>query len=184
MGDDRRFAILASFVERNFPPSRFPTVADVAGGTGLLALELIRRGYRATVIDPRRSGLPGHIRKQERKAALKTGRLLRPTYMQADVCHADLSGFDLLVGLHPNEATEPIARLAKQKPVVLVPCCNKGFGIVSHGSPNATDTVRRIWQGLGVQWRETQLPMTGKNVVLWTKGDNDGLVSVVRGVPE
>jgi predicted RNA methylase len=49
---------LASFVQRNFPQTRFPRVADVAGGTGMLALELIRLGYSAVVVDPRRSGLP------------------------------------------------------------------------------------------------------------------------------
>lgn len=146
MGDRCRFAILASFIERNFPPSRFPRVADVAGGTGMLSLELLRLGYRATVIDPPRSGLPKGVRKQERKGALKSGRLLTPMFDNKPVGQADLSDFDLLVGLHPDEATEPLVYLAQQTPVVLVPCCNKGFGIASHGSPNATDTVRRIWQ--------------------------------------
>ena len=168
MGDDRRFSVLADFVRRNFPPERLPRVADVAGGTGLLTLELLRRGYKPVVIDPRRSGLPKSIRKQERKAALKTGKFLRPIFLNRPVGQADLADFDLLVGLHPDEATEPLAELAAEKPVVLVPCCNKGFGIASHGSPNATETVRRIWKRLRLDWRETLLPMTGKNVVLWT----------------
>lgn len=168
MGDDRRFEVLAEFVARNFPSARFPRVADVAGGTGMLSMELLRRSYSPTVIDPRRSGLPKRVRKQERKSALKTGRLLRPKFLNVEVVEADLSEFDLLVGLHPDEATEPLARLATQKPVVLVPCCNKGFGVMSHGSPNAADTVRRIWKSLGVPYRETLLPITGKNVVLWT----------------
>ena len=168
MGDKRRFSVLADFIVRNFPPSRFPAVADIAGGTGMLSLELLHRGYSTTVIDPRKSGLSHKVRKREKKRALKTGRLLQPTYIRSPICETDLSEFDLLIGLHPDEATEPIARAARERPVVLVPCCSKDFGITSHGSPNATETVRRIWRGMKINWRETLLPITGKNVVLWT----------------
>jgi hypothetical protein len=36
----------------------------------------------------------------------------------------DASYYDLVVGLHPDEATRAVAEAAVLRPVVLVPCCN------------------------------------------------------------
>lgn len=49
---DREDRALARFVARCFPARVYRRVADVAGGRGYLAMELARRGYRVTIIDP------------------------------------------------------------------------------------------------------------------------------------
>jgi hypothetical protein len=105
-GDPTRFRVLAAFVAAEFAgEARF--VADVAGGQGLLARELSKRhGFEVDVIDPR----PGKL----------TGVSRRPEIFRSEM--ADY--YDLIVGLHPDEATAEIAHAAACRPVVLVPCCN------------------------------------------------------------
>lgn len=160
MGDRRRFDLLAEFVAHNFPKSS--TVADVAGGMGYLSLALNERGYRPTVIDPRHSNLRRRDRCRVRPRWQRWVREFTP-YMAEQ--------FDVLVGLHPDGATESLVRSAVVRPVVIVPCCFYWKGIESHGvKKNVADVIRRVWRHMNVRWNEDQLPMNGKNLVLWTTG--------------
>jgi hypothetical protein len=82
-------------------------IADVAGGQGMLSKLLNKRyNYEAEVIDPagwRIKGVPG--RKEEFSPSM--------------------SGFyDVIVGLHPDEATRAVAEAANERPVLIIPCCN------------------------------------------------------------
>jgi hypothetical protein len=105
-GDPQRFDVLADYIAERFG-NRVKTVADVAGGQGLLARLLRKRGnYDCEVIDPRGWTLTGVRARQE-----EFDPAMAPYY-------------DLIVGLHPDEALRAVAQAALLRPVVLVPCCN------------------------------------------------------------
>jgi len=106
-GDPRRFDVVADLVMDRFNGKGVEYVADVAGGKGLLTRTLSKRGnFICELIDPRKTVLKG-IRH-------------RPEQFQAEM--ADY--YDLLIGLHPDEALREVARAALIRPVVLIPCCN------------------------------------------------------------
>jgi len=105
MGDGRRFTEYAAYIHRNFPRARL--VADVAGGAGRLNVALSRLGHDVTTHDP---------------AAPATARIrvVRALFT------VDTPGdFDLIVGLHPDAATDVIVVVAcaRRVPFVVVPCC-------------------------------------------------------------
>ena len=105
-GGPERFEVLAAFIADYFA-NTVEYIADVAGGQGMLSRVLNKRyNYRSEVIDPREFGLKG----VERRVA------------EYD---ASMAGYyDLVVGLHPDEATRPVAESALVRPVIIVPCCN------------------------------------------------------------
>ena len=105
-GDATRFDVLASFIYDRYGSS-IEYIADVAGGQGMLARILNKKyNYTCEVVDPRGwvlKGVPN--RKQEFDPALA------PYY-------------DLIVGLHPDEALRATAQAALIRPAILIPCCN------------------------------------------------------------
>jgi len=105
-GDPERLAVLADFIAQNYKV-KVQTIADVAGGQGMLCRILNKRyNFECEVIDPRGFTLVGVSgRAEEYKREL-----------------ADY--YDLIVGLHPDEATKELAYSALKKPVILIPCCN------------------------------------------------------------
>lgn len=124
MGDPRRFQVFAEFIARTFPHAQ--RIADVAGGHGLLSVELLLRGFEPVIIDPRKAdSLPRKTRKRLRKKALRTGVVPKLERVLAMIQEVDADQFDLIVGLHPDQATEPIVRAAtrRDKPFAVVPCC-------------------------------------------------------------
>lgn len=104
-GDPARFEIVADFIGQRFPAARY--VADVAGGQGMLARILAKRyGMDCDVIDPR-------------------GWTLKGVSSRAEEYSADLADYyDLVVGLHPDEALRPVVESARVRPTVVFPCCN------------------------------------------------------------
>ncbi len=104
-GDPERFEVAARFIAGRFPGARY--VADVAGGQGMLTRILRKRfGFEAEVIDPRGWALKGVPARAE-------------FYVPA---MADY--YDLVVGLHPDEALRSVVESAAQVTVLVVPCCN------------------------------------------------------------
>lgn len=105
-GDPNRFAILADFIYEYYG-RQIRYIADVAGGQGLLSRMLNKRyNYTSEVIDPRGHALVGvesQVKIFEPKMALF---------------------YDLVVGLHPDEATRVVAEAALFRPTILIPCCN------------------------------------------------------------
>ena len=160
MGDSRRFEILADFVQRNFPPPL--KIADVAGGQGYLGFILTQKGYDCTVIDPRKTDLS----KKERQLSRRKGIHFKRIRSKFNAGMAE--EFDLIIGLHPDEATEEICQAAKIKPVILIPCCKYWNGIENHGSLSMAETIRTFFKKNKIDWWETQLRMNGKNLVFVT----------------
>jgi len=161
VGDDRRFEVLAGFVQRNFPPPL--KIADAAGGQGNLSFILTQKGYDCTVIDPRKTNLS----KKERQISQRKGiqfKRIRSKF------HSEMADdYDLVIGLHPDQATEEICRAAQFKPTIIVPCCKYWDGIESHGSASLPDTIRKFFRRNKIEWWETLLKMNGKNLVFVTQ---------------
>ncbi|HGJ65148.1 TPA: hypothetical protein ENS27_07130, partial [bacterium] len=105
-GDTRRFEVVADFIIERFSEN-VKYIADVAGGQGLLTRILSKKGnFICELIDPRPIALKGINHRKEEFTA-------------------DMAGFyDLLIGLHPDEAMQELAKSALIKPVVMIPCCN------------------------------------------------------------
>jgi hypothetical protein len=100
-GDERRFQVMAE----RFPDAR--TAVDVAGGQGMLARLLTKQhNIACDVVDPR-------------------GWVLRGVTSRAEEYAASMADYyDVVVGLHPDEALRDVVRSAATRPVVVVPCCN------------------------------------------------------------
>lgn len=128
-------------------------MADVAGGrSGRLQDALRRRGFKSvTTIDPRRRTVDNRNARGIR--ALFTPEVAEP--------------FDLLVGLHPNEATDVIIVSAarRQIPFMVVPCCVKPTAVPFHGGDWEAHLVR-VAKGFGFRVERTLLPITGMNHVI------------------
>ena len=105
-GDPERFAVLADFIADRYWRS-VTYIADVAGGQGTLARILTKKyNYACEVIDPRVNVLKG---------------------VKGRACEFDVSlasYYDLIIGLHPDEATRAVAEAARIRPAIVVPCCN------------------------------------------------------------
>lgn len=97
---------MAAFVAERFPEARF--AADVAGGQGMLS-RLLYKHHNVTseVIDPRGWTLKGVASRPELYAA-----------EMADYY------YDVIIGLHPDQALRPVVESAVRVPVLVVPCCN------------------------------------------------------------
>lgn len=82
-------------------------VADVAGGQGMLS-RLLRKKYNfeCDVIDPREYGIIGVNRRIE--------------YYTPEMA----TFYDLIIGLHPDQALRPVVESAIYRPTIVVPCCN------------------------------------------------------------
>jgi hypothetical protein len=104
-GDPARFDVVATFIADRFPDARY--VADVAGGQGMLT-RILRKRFQleAEVVDPR-------------------GWTLKGVPARAERYHAGMADYyDLVVGLHPDEALRSVVESADRSAVLVVPCCN------------------------------------------------------------
>jgi len=104
-GDPDRFQVVADYVAARFPEVR--SAADIAGGQGMLARLLTKKhNIACDVIDPR-------------------GWVLRGVAARPETYVASMADYyDLIIGLHPDEALLEVVRSAEARPVVVVPCCN------------------------------------------------------------
>lgn len=96
----------AALIQREFPRSTYPEILDVAGGQGGLNLILTSLGYQTVTIDPKTQNRAVYHRKQ----------MFTLNYPFST---------SLIVGLHPDAATEIIIRQAANHgiPFAIVPCC-------------------------------------------------------------
>lgn len=159
MGDNNRAVLFASWITKQFPRCR--TVLDVAGGGGHLAMHLSAYGYDVTLIDPKaRLRLPSS---KFRRAARRVRVIRKPL-------SGDAPAADLIVGMHPDEATQLIVELARDRRMcfAVVPCCVM---------PQGSHSLEKMSEGRWCEWlqriarplatRSTTLGMRGRNTVIW-----------------
>lgn len=156
MGDERRGILFAQWVVKQFPKANW--ILDVAGGKGQVARKLANKKRHVHVIDAK---------------PRFHGRLHPMVSYQAGWFDEDSKfniKFDLVVGMHPDEATGEIIRYAtKHKiPFAVVPCCIKGRD--SKNISKFSEWVKRlIWlaNSRGYSAMTGQLKMAGKSLVLY-----------------
>lgn len=148
MGDSRRNEIFANFIVRNFPKAK--RILVVADGKGELAA-LLTKKYIVKVIEARP------------RQTIKRKRL---TYKKGWFDTSYEVTEDLIVGMHPDEATAEIVKSARKykKKFAIVPCCIKG--IEAHGVRGFTEWVKKLMK-LGKPCRHSILKFSGKNIVIW-----------------
>ncbi|MBI4158489.1 MAG: hypothetical protein HY505_02640 [Candidatus Yanofskybacteria bacterium] len=104
-GDPKRFEVITDFVISKYG-KKIKYIADVAGGRGMLTRMLNKKNYEAEVVDPRGWALKGvPTREEEFNSEM-----------------ADY--YDLIIGLHPDEATRAVVESAKVSLTLIIPCCN------------------------------------------------------------
>lgn len=105
-GSVDRFEEVAEFIHDRFGNS-IKYIADVAGGQGMLSRILNKKyNYESEVIDPRHYQVVG-VQNRETEY------------------YSSMAGYyDLIVGLHPDEAVREVVESSLEKPVLVIPCCN------------------------------------------------------------
>lgn len=150
MGDTRRFDAFGDFVGRNWP-DRMLRIADVAGGKGGLHAALYQRGYPNVVtFDKRRN----------------RANPARSHYRYGWFDESVTEPFDLILGMHPDEATDVAMAYALERglPYAVVPCCVKPM-VWPFGGHEYGDWLSHLARKGGS--RQAALPITGRNVVLF-----------------
>jgi hypothetical protein len=150
-GDPVRFPVVAEFISEHFP-RKVRLVADVAGGQGMLARLLRKRlNLEAEVIDPRghrMKNVPGH---------------------EAPFFAETASYYDLVVGLHPDQATQAIVKSALVTRTLIVPCCNFWDRSQRLGTPALLDAIEAFYRRHGVSYERVELAFAKpKNIAFVT----------------
>lgn len=155
MGDHRRFEEITKFVQRNYK-SRL-NILDVAGGCGELSILLSRIGNTTTIVDP----CIWLSKKDKLQYNIKT---IKSKFNMS----FDISEYDLVIGLHPDGATEYIIKQCVQcdKSFVVVPCC-----IIPQFTKMKYDfnSWLKYLKSMSSRIVECQLPFAGKNIVLFLR---------------
>ena len=147
-GDTRRFEVVADFIIERFS-GKAQYVADVAGGKGVLTRILSKKGnFVCELIDPRPIALKGINHRREEFTA-------------------DMADFyDLLVGLHPDEALQELAKAALIKPVAMIPCCNF-WGEEKLGTEELLLAIENFYEQNSVRSERVVLDFKGpKNIAI------------------
>lgn len=147
-GSPERFQVVAEFIDERYG-NAVHFIADVAGGQGMLARILRKHyNYEAEVVDPRGwtlKNVPGRVEE------------FSPTMA---------SYYDLIVGLHPDEATRAVAAAALVRPTILIPCCNF-WAEEKLGRDALVDAIADYYRAHRVRFERIVFPFKGpKNVGL------------------
>jgi len=153
MGDPARFAAFADAIQDRWP-DRDLRIADVAGGKGALRAELYTRGYRRVkVVDRRR------------------GKTHRDHYLYGRFTDHYPDAFQVVVGMHPDQATDQIVAYATRRrvPFAVVPCCVMPSAFAFDGPRHRSAWVRHLAEvaaGRRFDVVERELPIWGANRLL------------------
>jgi len=145
-GDPTRFEVVAEFIYNRYGKS-IHYIADVAGGQGMLCRILRKKyNYECEVIDPRGwtlRGVPGRA---------------------VELDPSEAAYYDLIVGLHPDEATRAVARAALIRPVILIPCCNF-WSDEKLGRDELIEAIESYYQEHGIRFERVTFSFRGpKNI--------------------
>ena len=152
-------------------------ILDIAGGKGLLSMELARTVRSAcTVVDPLIRKRP-NMKHLEKMQAPLPKFVTEPFYNNEETVQSSMAtSSTLLVGLHPDECTEDILDVALTcgKSVAIVPCCvfpslfpcrrlNNGQAVTLYN-----DFLDYLLEK-DSRLQRAELPMDGKNQVIYLK---------------
>ena len=140
----QRARIFAQWIVNKFGLERLKKghILDIAGGKGDLAFELaLKYDLQCIVIDPRGVAFQSK-RKYQRKMLKKKKATASSLYQSMEEefnrgffeKHEELSNkISLVLGLHPDQATEPLidTALAFDLPFAVIPCC-----VFAHENPH------------------------------------------------
>merc|ERR1719239_1051189 len=153
-------------------------ILDIGGGRGDLAFELAtRHGLDCAVVDPR----PSKLRRWQASYQRKHPEARIPKHYQAlftpDFLEAQdirLTSVKLIVGLHPDEATEPIVEtaLALDLPFAVIPCCVFAASfplrrLKDGSSPSSYEEFLTYLKEKDERTEEERLSFLGKNTVIF-----------------
>jgi len=147
-GDAKRFEVMADYIAWRYGQGvRY--IADVAGGQGMLTRILCKKyNYQAEVVDPR-------------------GWVLRGVeHREGEFDPAMAAYYDLIVGLHPDEALRAVAQAALVRPTIVVPCCNF-WSAEKLGRDALVDAIGDYYRAHGVRYERVTFSFKGpKNIGL------------------
>jgi hypothetical protein len=105
------------------------------------------------------------MHKELRRKSADQGRLIQIPRLVQRVQDTDLRAFDLIVALHPDEATEPAVRSAVEfdKDFAVVPCCV--FPI--DGLKRSVEEWHEYLTSFSPDIVSTELPVNGANTILY-----------------
>lgn len=147
-GAPGRFEAVAEFISHRYG-HQVKYIADVAGGQGMLARLLNKKyNYACEVIDPR-------------------GWVLRGVPHRREEFDPSLAAYyDLIVGLHPDQALRAIAEAALVRPAILIPCCNF-WSEEKLGSEELLQAVETYYQRHGLKFERVTFGFHGpKNMAI------------------
>jgi hypothetical protein len=151
-GDSRRFELVADLVYSYFGNS-IKHIADVAGGQGLLSRYLNKKNYISEVVDPRGYTLVG------------------VSSRQCEFNSQMANFYDLIIGLHPDDATKAVAESAFYRPTILIPCCNFWDKTRKLSAKALVQAICEYYEANNIEYEEIVLDFRGpKNVAIITKG--------------
>ena len=178
-----RFQLLHRWLVERFEPC---SVADIAGGKGLLAYLLQQSGWQSTVIDPVNQALPHKYKDITSGKRIKLTPTDRVRRINREFVTPMAQRFDLLVGMHAHGCNAMIIDIAAELGCgfVLFPCCviNEPF-----------------YPPLGVQWLESvasyaihkghvlypfRLNFKGQNIGLCNLGERCQLLNYSHGLSD
>lgn len=117
-----RFQLLADWVAENFEPR---SVADIAGGKGLLSYLLGKKGIHSTVIDPVAQDLPKKYKDLSTKKRIMITKDESVDRVSQPFTKEMAKEFDLLIGLHAHGVNmlmiDAVASYGNK--AVIMPCC-------------------------------------------------------------
>lgn len=151
-GDPGRFGVVAEYIFESYGSS-IKYIADVAGGQGMLTRILRKKyNYQAEVIDPRGWALKGVPSRQEEFSPQMA------------------SYYDLIIGLHPDEATQAVVKSAGVRPTLLIPCCNFWDRSKKLGRDELIKAIEKYYQQNSIAHHRVTFNFKGpKNIGLVTK---------------
>lgn len=148
-GDPQRFEVVADYVFNTFGRS-IKYIADVAGGRGMLSRILNKKyNYESIVFDPRGYTLVG------------------VSSNTVEFKSEDASYYDLIIGLHPDEATRVVAEAALVTNTILIPCCNFWDTKKKLGRDAMLDEISKYYDKNNIRYERVVLDFEGpKNIGL------------------
>lgn len=154
MGDSRRFVVFTKEIQNKFLLKKYKKIADIAGGKSYLNYELKKIGYSVTTYDKRK--------------VKRNNITFKYCYFNEKI----KDNHDLLVGMHPNEATDIIITQAAKRniPFIIVHCCIKPTDTVLFQNYNYKTWIHHLdmyARKLGFITFKKQINITGKNIMLW-----------------